>query len=124
VPIVKSEEKSVLKYVNTISVKPQNVWMVTHRVISLKNVSQIQIQSSNQTSTFKIITKPTKKESQRTTATIPHCRGWNALDYRTELRGDAWLSHGKWNPCIKASLLIARLIYQRLISAFLSKLQQ
>ena len=60
-PIVKSEEKSVLKYVNTISVKPQNVWMVTHRVISLKNVSQIQIQSSNQTSTFKIITKPSKK---------------------------------------------------------------
>ena len=89
VPIVKSEEKSVLKYVNTISVKPQNVWMVTHRVISLKNVSliQIQIQSSNQTSTFKIITKPTKKKSQWETATIPRCtRAWNALDYRTDLR--------------------------------------
>ena len=116
-PTVKSEEKSVLKYVNMISVKPQNVWMVTHRVISLKNVSliQIQIQSSNQTSTFKIITKPTKKESQWETATIPpwdsHVATEHTFDYRTKLRGDACLSHGKRNPCLKASLLIINNVY-------------
>ena len=52
-----SKEKMLLKYVNKISVKPQNVWMVTNRVISPKNVSliQIQIQSSSQTSTLKLL---------------------------------------------------------------------
>ena len=77
VPMENPKKKVLLKYVNTISVKPQNVWMVTHRVISLKNVSliQIQIQSSNQTSTFKIITKPTEKyyESQWEIVSIPRC---------------------------------------------------
>ena len=72
VPMENPKKEVLFKYVNTISVKPQNVWMVTHRVISLKNVSliQIQIQSSSQTSTFKIIKKPTEK-------TIPRCiRAW------------------------------------------------
>ena len=101
-----------------VSVKPQNVWIGDPLELFFKNVIQliqIQIQSSNQTSTFKIITKPTKKESQWETATIPpwdsHVATEHTFDYRTKLRGDACLSHGKRNPCLKASLLIINNVY-------------